>query len=223
VNPQRDGEAALRRAVIVAAQALNRLRINQGTSGNVSARLASGEGLLVTPSGVAYERLAPRDIVALDSDGVPRPEARWAPSSEWRMHLAIYAARDDAGAIVHTHGPFSTTLACLQRPIPPFHYMVGKAGGADIRCAPYATYGTEQLARLAVEALCDRRACLLAHHGMIAIGSTVDEALAMAIDVESLAEVYWRALQIAEPALLSAEEMAVVVEKFGRYGPHRGP
>jgi L-fuculose-phosphate aldolase len=122
---------------------------------------------------------------------------------------------------VHTHASFATTLACLDRGIPPFHYMVARAGGRDIRCAPYATFGTQELSDHAVRALAGRSACLLAHHGMIAVGASLDAALELAIEVETLAEMYWRALQVAEPALLSDAEMATVVEKFRTYGQPR--
>ncbi len=144
------------------------------------------------------------------------------PSSEWRFHRDIYAARGDAQAIVHTHAPFATTLACMHRGIPPFHYMVAVAGGNDIRCAPYATFGTQELSDHAVAALAGRRACLLANHGMIAVGASLERALALAVEVETLAETYWRALQVGEPVLLPDAEMARVLEKFATYGqpPH---
>jgi len=144
------------------------------------------------------------------------------PSSEWRFHRDIYAARADAQAIVHTHAPFATTLACMHRGIPPFHYMVAVAGGKDIRCAPYATFGTQELSDHAVAALAGRRACLLANHGMIAIGASLDGALALAVEVETLAEMYWRALQIGEPSPLPDAEMDVVLEKFRTYGQQHG-
>jgi L-fuculose-phosphate aldolase len=140
------------------------------------------------------------------------------PSSEWRFHRDIYCARPEIGAIVHTHAPFATTLACLDRGIPPFHYMIAVAGGRDIRCAPYATFGTQALSDHAVAALDGRRACLLAHHGMIAAGDSLAQALALAVEVETLAEMYWRALQIGEPRLLPDDEMRVVLEKFRSYG-----
>ncbi len=208
----------LREAIVATALAMNAAGINRGKSGNVSARLsgATFDGFLVTPSGLPYERTTPDDIVAMTMDGEARG-AR-APSSEWRFHRDIYGARPETGAIVHTHAPFATTLACLGRAIPPFHYMIAVAGGRDIRCAPYATFGTQALSDHAVAALSGRKACLLAHHGMIAVGTTLTSALALAVEVETLAEMYWRALQIGEPALLSDAEMAVVIEKFAHYG-----
>ena len=207
-------ERALREAIVATARAMNAAGINRGTSGNVSARIDGG--FLITPSGVPYHATAATDIVAMSGDGEAR--GRFAPSSEWRFHREIYRARAELHAIVHTHSPFATSLACLDRGIPAFHYMVAIAGGKDIRCAPYATFGTQELAQLAVAALADRKACLLAHHGMIAADKTLDAALAVAIEVETLAEMYWRALQIAEPTLLSDAEMQVVLNRFRRYG-----
>ncbi|MBL8522707.1 MAG: class II aldolase/adducin family protein, partial [Betaproteobacteria bacterium] len=155
-------------------------------------------------------------IVAMRMDGTHEGEV--LPSSEWRFHRDIYAARSDVGAIVHTHAAYCTTLACMDRAIPPFHYMVAAAGGKDIRCAPYATFGTQELSNHALAALQDRKACLLSHHGMIACGPTLEKALALAVEVESLARMYWQALQIGEPALLSDAEMATVLDKFATYG-----
>lgn len=211
-------EAALRKAVIATALAMNAAGINRGKSGNVSARLRRDgfDGFLVTPTGVPYADTKPGDLVAMTLDGVAHGER--APSSEWRFHRDIYRHRADAGAIVHAHAPFATSLACLHRGIPAFHYMVAVAGGADIRCAPYATFGTQALSDAAVAALDGRRACLLANHGMIAIGATLDAALALAVEVETLAEMYWRVLQIGEPILLPAAEMDAVLGKFASYG-----
>jgi L-fuculose-phosphate aldolase len=140
------------------------------------------------------------------------------PSSEWRFHHDIYAQRPEVNAIIHTHSPFATTLACLHRDIPAFHYMIALAGGTDIRCAPYALFGTQELSNVAIEALHGRKACLLANHGMITVGSSLEDAMCVAIEVESLAEQYWRALQISEPKLLTDLQMAEVLEKFKTYG-----
>lgn len=211
-------ERALREAVITACLDMNRLGINQGKSGNVGVRVPGG--ILVTPTGIAYERLTPDDLVLIDSDGVAHGDR--LPTSEWRFHYDILRTRLEAGAIVHAHSPFSTVLACLRRGIPPFHYMVAMAGGIDIRCAPYATFGTQALSDHAVAALRDRKACLLANHGLIALGSDLDKALALAVEVETLAAMYCRALQLGEPVLLSRAEMAVVIEKFKTYG-HQPP
>ena len=211
-------EAALRSEVVATAIAMNAAGINRGKSGNVSARWRGNgfDGFLITPSGLLYERTTPDDVVAMTLDGQALGTRR--PSSEWRFHLDIYRSRAEFGAIVHTHGPFSTTLACLGRGIPAFHYMVAVAGGPDIRCAPYATFGTQALSDHAVAALADRRACLLAHHGMIAAHRDLEDALALAVQVETLAEMYWRALQVGTPAVLPESEMAVVLAKFATYG-----
>ncbi len=214
-------ERALRAAIIATAVGMNAQGINRGKSGNVSARFAADgfDGFLITPTGLPYADTTPDDIVAMTRDG----DARGArlPSSEWRFHRDIYRTRDDVHAIVHTHAPFATTLACLQRGIPAFHYMVAVAGGKDIRCAPYATFGTQALSDHAIAALDGRRACLLANHGMIAVGDSLAAALALAVEVETLAEMYWRALQIGEPHLLPDAEMKVVLHKFSHYGQPR--
>ena len=207
-------DAALREGIIATALRTIAVGLNRGTSGNVSARIAGG--FLVTPSGLAYESTRPEDIVAVAQDGTARGSRQ--PSSEWRFHRDIYAARPEVGAIVHAHSPFATTLACLGRDIPAFHYMIAVAGGNDIRCAPYATFGTQELSDHALRALEARKACLLANHGMIAVGGSLAEALALAIEVEALAEQYWRALQIGAPNLLPDAEMDVVLEKFRTYG-----
>jgi len=217
-------ERTLRESVIATALAMNAAGINRGKSGNVSARWhdAAFDGFLITPTGVPYHQTAPEQIVAMTLSGEAR--GTLLPSSEWRFGRDIYAARADAQAIVHTHAPFATSLACMQRDIPSFHYMVAVAGGKDIRCAPYATFGTQELSDHAVAALAGRRACLLANHGMIAVGKTLDQALALAVEVETLAEMYWRVLQIGEPVLLPDAEMDVVLEKFRTYGqPQAAP
>jgi L-fuculose-phosphate aldolase len=210
--PPRDTRA-LRLAIVQTARRMNALGINRGKAGNVSARIEGG--FLVTPSALPYDETAAEDIVAIDEQGAAR--GRRKPSSEWRFHRDIYAARNDAAAIVHTHSPFATTLACLDRGIPAFHYMVAVAGGSDIRCAPYATFGTQQLSDFAVQALEERKACLLAHHGMIAIGESLKTTLALAVEVETLAEMYWRALQIGEPRILDEDEMKQVLARFADY------
>ena len=207
-------ELALRKKIIATALEMNARGLNRGKSGNVSARF--DDGFLVTPTGMAYESTQTVDIVAMTQDGAalgPR-----LPSSEWRFHRDIYAARREVGAIVHVHSPFATSIACLGRDIPPFHYMIAVAGGKDIRCAAYATFGTQQLSDHALCALEGRKACLLANHGMIAVGASLTAALALAVEVEALAEQYWRALQIGTPNLLSDVEMEIVLEKFRSYG-----
>jgi L-fuculose-phosphate aldolase len=204
----------LRKALIATAIELNTSGINQGTSGNVSVR--SGDGFLITPSGIRYSDVAPEDVVLMDLAGVS--EGLHKPSSEWRFHRDIYAARHEAAAIVHTHSVHATALACLDLPIPAFHYMVAAAGGHDIRCAPYATFGTQALSDFAVAALDGRWACLLSHHGVIALGNSLSSALALAAEIETLAHQYLLALGVGKPKLLADSEMDLVVEKFKRYG-----
>ena len=204
---------ALRIRIIATAREMNALGINRGKSGNVSARIDSG--FLITPSALPYDKTKPEDVVSVDFGG--KATGRRKPSSEWRFHRDIYAARPEVRAIVHAHSPFTTALACLDRDIPAFHYMVAVAGGSDIRCAPYSTFGTQALSDHAVAALAGRKACLLSHHGMIALGASLAAALALAVEVETLAEMYCRALQMGEPALLSRQEMEIVVAKFADY------
>ena len=216
-------ELTLREELVTTARAMNALGINRARAGNVSARWHEGPfaGLLVTPSGLAYERIGAADIVALHLDGVPRDPDAAVPSSEWRFHAAIYGARPDVGAIVHAHSPFATAVACHGRSIPAFHYMVAKLGGQEIRCAPYARFGSAELAAGAVAALHTYSGCLLAQHGAIAVGRDLSHALETAVELEGLAEAYWRALQIGTPPLLSGEEMAAVARQFAHYGQRR--
>ncbi len=199
------------------ASELGRLGINRGTAGNVSVR--TDDGFLITPSGVPTPRLAPADMTEMDLEGTHR--GAFAPSSEWRMHRDIYAARPEAGAVVHAHAPFCVALACRRIGIPAFHYMVAVAGGKDIRCAAYATFGSQALSDAALAALEGRTACLLAHHGMIAFAADLDAALKLALEVEELAEQYWRVLQIGEPIVLPDDEMDRVLAKFETYGQPR--
>ncbi|EGG95095.1 Class II aldolase/adducin-like protein [gamma proteobacterium IMCC1989] len=206
-----------RQQLIATAIELNTSGINQGTSGNVSVRV--DEGLLITPSGMTYPSLTPEDIVLMDLEGqASSPRSPRFPSSEWRFHVDIYQQRNDVQAIVHTHSVYATALACLEKSIPAFHYMVAMAGGKDIRCAPYATYGTQTLSDLALVALKDRKACLLAHHGVIATGSDLSRAFALASEVETLSQQYIAALSVGEPTILSDKEMEIVVDKFSNYG-----
>lgn len=207
-------EMQLRRQIIATALRMNALGINRGKSGNVSARWKAG--FLITPSGLAYEQTKPADVVFVDAAG--KAAGKRKPSSEWRFHHDIYRTRKDCLAVVHTHSSFATTLACLRMKVPAFHYMIAVAGGNSIRCAPYATFGTQELSDHALAALEERKACLLANHGMIATGADLETALALAVEVEALCEQYWRILQIGKPAVLSDGEMAVVIEKFKTYG-----
>lgn len=205
----------LRFEIVEAGRRMNALRINQGTSGNISARVA--EGVLITPSGVPLDDMDAKDLVVADLRGAVR-DGRLRPSSEWRLHCDILRERSEICAVVHAHAMYCTALACLGRNIPAFHYMVAVAGGDSIRCAPYATFGTQALSDNVVAALDGRRACLMANHGMVAVGATVRQALALALEVETLAAQYWHALQVGTPNLLTREEMEIVLEKFSNYG-----
>lgn len=204
----------LREGIVAAVRALTARGLNRGTAGNVSARW--GEGFLVTPTGLDCDEMQPGDIVPMAMDG--SWEGPRKPSSEWRFHRDLYAARAEAGAVVHAHAPFATALACLRVDIPPFHYMIARFGGATVRCAAYATFGTQALSDAALAALENRSACLLANHGMLVFGRDLRQALDLAVEFESLCEQYWRALQIGRPVLLSDAEMETVLEKFRTYG-----
>lgn len=194
---------------------MNETGINQGTSGNVSARVEGG--MLITPSGRPYKSMKPADIVFMHADG--SYEGNLVPSTEWRFHLDILNTRDDVNAIVHAHPTFCTTLAILKKKIPPLHYMVAVAGGPDIRCAKYATFGTKELSDNAIKALKNRKACLLAHHGMIAAGPNLAKAMWLAVEVETLAKQYYYTLQAGGPPLLSKAEIKNVAERIHSYGP----
>ncbi len=224
--PPPEDDPALRRQVIETARAMNGAGINVNKAGNVSQRCRRGgeEGLVLTPTGLPYAALEADDLVFLRlADG--RASGRRAASSEWRFHLDILRARPELRAIVHTHSPAATALACHGRGIPAFHYMVAVAGGSDIRCAGYATFGSQALSDAALAALADRRACLLGHHGVVACGADLGQALALAIEVEQLARIYLAALQLGEPPVLAAEEMQRVLARFATYGqaPAGGP
>ena len=203
---------ALRKQLISTAQCMNRDGLNQGTSGNLSVRIPGG--MVITPSSLPYDLMTPIDLVAIDLKGQALCENTKRPSSEWRLHADILAARPEIQAVLHCHPIHSTALACHHRGIPPFHYMIAVAGGDDIRCAPYATFGTSELSRLAVEALTDRSACLLAHHGLVSLGDSLDQALRIAIEVETLAYIYLQTLQLGEPPLLTVHQMRAVHAQF---------
>jgi L-fuculose-phosphate aldolase len=208
-----------RRAVAATVRWLMARGLYAGTSGNVSARTASG--LVITPSGVPCDDVDAASIVELTPGGGARPGARYAhgPSTEWRIHRDIYRSRPDVGAVVHTHSTFATALSCLRRPIPAFHYMVAKAGGDDVRCARYATYGTAALSRNALAALDgSRRACLLANHGLLALGADLASARLLAEEIEALCAQYIHARAAGRPVTLPAREIARVRAKFATYG-----
>ncbi len=207
-------EEALCQAVVETARELGRRGLNRGSAGNVSVRF--GEGMLITPSGVPHDRLEAAQVVFMTLAG--EWSGPWIPSSEWRMHLDIYRHRPEAGAVIHTHSDHATALACLGEPIPAFHYMVAIAGGDIIDCAPYATFGTAQLSRNMLKGLGDRKATLLAHHGLICFGRDLDEALRIAEEVEGLARQYILARSAGEVRPLPPDEMARVLEAFRTYG-----
>lgn len=208
-------ERQARQAIIDACRQMNQLGINQGTSGNISLRWE--DHVLITPSGVPYEALAVADIVAMRFDGSHAGALR--PSSEWRIHRDILHHREDVNAVVHAHPLYATALAIRGMEIPAVHYMIAAAGGPSVRCAPYATYGSEALSRHALRALEQRHACLLANHGMIATGPSLNKALWLAVELETLARQYVIALTLGGPNILPDAEIERVVEKFRDYGP----
>lgn len=211
----------LREALLATARAMAAARLNAGTAGNASVRTA--DGMLITPSGLAPDSCRPEDMVRVAPDG--KSVGKLAPSSEWRFHAELYAHRPEAGAVIHAHAPFATALACQRIEIPPFHYMIARFGGDTVRCADYATFGTQALSDSVMAALEGRSACLIANHGMVVFGRDLDHGLALAIEFETLCEQYWRTLQLGPPVLLGAVQMAEAVERFSWYGrpaPNQG-
>lgn len=214
-----DEERALRAELIEACRAMNRLGINKGTAGNISLR--HGDGFLISPTGIPYDKLQPEHVVAMNWDATFAGDV--LPSSEWRFHRDILRARPDLGAIVHTHSTQATAVSILGRDIPAIHYAIAAAGGDSIRCAPYRIFGSQELADAAVAALEGRRACLLAHHGVIAAHASIARALALAVSVEELATQYLALLPLGEPPVLSEAEIAEVLVKFQTYGQQAVP
>lgn len=207
----------MRREIVAAARQMNALGINQGTSGNLSVRI--GEAMLITPSAVAYDAMQPEQIARMpleDAGGCWSGPLR--PSSEWRLHREILRARRARGAVVHCHATFATVLAIARREIPPVHYMIGVFGGANVRCAPYARFGSQALAENAVAALDGREACLLANHGMIAVGETLARAMWRAVELETLAKQYYYSLLIGGGVPLTEAEVAETLENIATYG-----
>ncbi|WP_461538367.1 L-fuculose-phosphate aldolase [Spongorhabdus nitratireducens] len=200
--------------IISSCMKMNQIGINQGSSGNISSRFE--DGFLITPSGIAYEALQPEDIVFIDKNGISEPDT--VPSSEWRFHKAIYDCRPDLNAVVHTHAIYSTTVAIMGKDIPAIHYMVGVAGGNNIPCVPYATYGTSELSDYVKQGFENRQAILLEHHGMIAAERSLSSALWLATEVETMAHMYVNLLQADAVRILPDEEMERVLEKFKNYG-----
>lgn len=217
-----EADATLCAQLVAAARRMTAAGLNKGTAGNLSVRCTdAGEaGYLITPTGMAYDTLTPEDIVFMRLDGTHAGlhGNRRQPSSEWRFHRDLYAARPEAGAVLHAHSPFAVSLACLRRDIPPFHYMIARFGGDTLRCSAYATFGTQELSDAALAALEGRTACLLANHGMLVHGRDLAQALDLGVELECLCEQYWRACQLGAPVLLDATEMATVLEKFAGYG-----
>ena len=210
-------EAGLREQLVAALQRLDALGLNRGSTGNLSHRL--GAGMLITPTGMGADELRASDLVWLGDEGTLRGD--WQPSSEWHFHRAIYAARPDLNAVVHTHSVNATALACLERGLPAFHYMVAVAGGDNVPCTAYHTFGSEALSHAVAQALGERKACLLAHHGVIAAESSLPRALALAVTVEELAQQYILSLALGTPPLLDDDEIARVLVKFRSYGQQR--
>jgi L-fuculose-phosphate aldolase len=204
----------LRRQLIATAQAMQPAGLNRGTAGNVSVR--DGDGFLITPTGMPYAGLEAEDIPRMAFNG--SHQGRRKPSSEWRFHRDLYAARPEFGAVLHAHSPFAVSLACLRLEIPPFHYMIARFGGDTVRCADYAIFGSQALSDAALRAMEGRCACLLANHGLLVAGRDLDQALALAIELEELCEQYWRACQLGQPVLLGRGDMDEVIEKFKAYG-----
>lgn len=204
----------IRSEVIASCLEMNRRGLNQGVTGNISVRIP--EGFLITPSGMDYDEMKPADLVIMHLDGSHEGSRR--PSSEWRFHRDIMVHRPEVGAVTHMHSMFCATLSCLRMDIPAAHYMIVVGGGNSIRCTPYRTYGTQEIADAALKALEGRNACLLANHGMIALGPTLKKAMWLAVEVENLAAQYWRALQVGQPCLLTDEEVAATVAQFKTYG-----
>lgn len=207
-------ETEIRQSIIDHCLKMNSVGLNQGTSGNISVR--HGDGLLISPSGVPYEELKPADMVFLNMDGTYQGGLK--PSSEWRFHRDIIKSRPDVNAVVHAHPIYSTALAIRGMEIPALHYMIAAAGGNTIRCAEYATFGTEELSRNALKALEGRSACLLANHGTIATGPSLAKAMWLAVEVETLARQYVISLQLGGPNLLADDEIDRVIDKFKGYG-----
>ena len=201
---------SLREDMVAVCRRMNASGINQGTAGNVSVR--NPKGFLVTPTSLPYDMMRPNDLVQMYFDGSYEGERR--PSSEWRFHRDILASRQDIDCVLHCHSVYATTLAVHHKTIPSFHYMTGVAGGTTIRCARYATFGTQALSDAAIEALQDRLACLLGQHGQISLGRTPAAALALAIEVETLSRLYVQALTLGEPPILDDEEMARVIQQM---------
>ena len=203
-----------RQQLIAAALAMQASGLNRGTAGNISLR--ADDGFYITPTGMSYAALTAADIPHMTLAGTISGQRK--PSSEWRLHRDLYAARPHVGAVVHAHSPIAVSLACQRCDIPPFHYMIARFGGDTVRCSRYEIFGSQELSAAALDAMADRHACLLANHGLLVAGRDLEQALALAGELEELCEQYWRTCQLGTPVLLSPAEMAAVGEKFSSYG-----
>jgi L-fuculose-phosphate aldolase len=206
-------EQQLRTALLTTSRRMVELGLNRGTAGNASVRC--GNDILITPSAIPVAEMREGDLVLLDTEGNVLQGRK--PSSEWRFHRDILAARAEIGAVLHMHSTYATTIACMGKDVPAVHYHIAIAGGDSIRCTPYTLFGEQNLSDLALEALQGCKACLLGNHGMIALGKDLDDALSVAHEVEFLCEVYWRTLAVGEPNILSAQQMHAVQAKFVEY------
>jgi L-fuculose-phosphate aldolase len=216
-----DDETTLRAQAVAAVRRLDALGLNRGSTGNLSVRLARGAraGMLITPTGMGGDDLAQADLVWVGDDG--EVQGDWAPSSEWPFHRAAYRRRPDVNAVVHTHSVHAAALSCLGRGLPPFHYMVAVAGGDSVPCTPYHVFGSEALSAAVGDALAGRNACLMAHHGLVAAGTTLAQAAKIAAEIEALCEMYLKLLPLGEPPRLAPAQMAEVIDKFRTYGRTR--
>lgn len=214
---QKENLKALRKALVETALKMSVTGLSAGRSGNISCRVKAG--MLITPSGMSYQGMKPSSIVFVEEDG-SIPKDQLSPSTEWPFHHAIYQSRSDVGAIVHTHSLHATVLACAEKSIPPFHYMVAVAGGSEIPLVPYAPFGSQELARNVAHGLRVHNACLLSHHGQIAVAENLDGAFELAQEVEVLSEQYMKVLTLGSPNLLTESDMKIVLEKFKTYGRH---
>lgn len=206
-------EQQLRTDLLNTSRQLVELGLNRGTAGNASVRC--GDNILITPSALPVAEMSEQDMVLLDTGGKVLKGGK--PSSEWRFHRDILQARLEIGAVLHMHSTYATTIACLRRNVPAVHYHIAIAGGDTIRCTPYSVFGEQALSDLALEALQERKACLLGNHGMIALGKNLSDALSVALEVEFLCEIYWRTLQAGEPKILTEQQMHEVKQKFVEY------
>ena len=209
-------EVDLRNAIIHQCRWMNNTGLNQGTSGNISARY--NDQMLITPSAIPYAALTPEMITSMPVNGTYGSwDGPYKPSTEWRFHLDILRTRSEINSVVHTHSTYATVMAIAGKEIPAVHYMIAAFGGSTVRCAPYARFGTKALSEYALTALENRMACLLANHGMITIGPTLEKAMWLAVELETLAKQYYLALSLGDPVLLSEEDIKETMIAFSDY------